>query len=303
MDTQPGTTASVHPDQGYLILALGPQRYVEMAANLAASIRCVDPKRRICLVHDTPVPADLARFFHDFRVMETDRRYPNVMNKLRLFDASPYDQTMYVDADCLLVKNDIDDIWRRAATRPFSITGDKTRTGTWKGMDVPAILRASGAPYLVQMCSGVFYFDKSSEAADFFAAVNELYLTRMDEFGFADLRGEPGQTDEIYLGIAMGMRGMDTDNVGNIGINSWSVSTWRSFWCYANLRGDCLMFKAAGFLFDLPFLPTRAVPLSPTFLHFVGLKPRRLYNRLVRKIMRRVAQQDAHGAQPATAAV
>jgi hypothetical protein len=287
---QPGYT------QGYIIMALGPVRYVEMAVNLAMSIRLMDPSRRICLIHDAPVPPQFAPYFHDFHALAPDPRYPNVMNKLRVFDATPYEQTMFIDADCLLVKHDVDEIWRRATARPFSITGDKQTDGVWKGMDVARMRAATGAPYIIRMCSGVFTFDRSAEATDFFRAVNELYLTKMDELGFADLRGVPGQTDEVYLGVAMGMRGMDAANMDNIGINSWSVSTWRSFWCYADFRGRCLMFKADGFLFGIPYLPTKAVPLSPTFMHFVGLKPRRLYLRLVRKIAAQYAARN--GATP-----
>jgi hypothetical protein len=38
--------------QGYIVLAVGPTRYLDMAVNLAASLKVMDPGRPVCLVHD-----------------------------------------------------------------------------------------------------------------------------------------------------------------------------------------------------------------------------------------------------------
>ena len=150
--------------EGYLILATGPARYIAMARSLAASIRVMDTSaRRICLVHDEnfrPAPGD-TRYFDDYAVLENDPLYPGFMNKIRLFPTSPYRRTMFVDADCLLVKPDISTYWTMAAAMPFAITGGRRTSGEWKGADVAQLLAQEGAPYLVQMNSGVFCFDNS----------------------------------------------------------------------------------------------------------------------------------------------
>ena len=46
--------------QGYITLATGPQEYLEMAANLAASIKVMNSARPVCLVHDAgaAIPTD-----------------------------------------------------------------------------------------------------------------------------------------------------------------------------------------------------------------------------------------------------
>ena len=271
----------VQQGQGYLVIAFGRDHYFQLAANLAASIRIHDPTRRICLLSDRMPSQEVARFFTDFVALPPDDRYPHLMAKLRVFDLTPFEQTMFVDADCIMMKDDADQIWERASSRPFSITGEKRTSGTWKGLDIQKMLSSTGAPYLIQMNSGVFYFDKSQAARSFFEAVNDLFLTCGDQFGGADLWGGSGQTDEPYLGLTMGKLGMDTDNMANVGRNSWSVSTWRTFHC----TNAGLVFKASGFLFGRSYLPTRVALLSPTFLHFVGLKPRYLYRRLVDRVM------------------
>lgn len=271
---------------GYIVLATGSTSYIEMATNLAASLRVMDPGRGVCLVHDdgAEIPADARRLFTDFAALSHDPRYPHVMNKLRLFGLSPYARTMYVDADCLLVKRDVDLQWAKAATRPFSITGDIATSGVWHGVNIADVLRQEGAPYLIRMNAGVFQFDASPEAAAFFAGLDRYYLDRREQLGISLYRGQRTQTDELYLGLWMGLSGMDAGNMANQGRNSWMVSTWRALWCeFRPEQGRSLVLKGDRHIFGLPVLPRRVVPLSPTFAHFIGLKPRRLYARLARR--------------------
>ncbi len=270
---------------GYIVLATGASPYVEMATNLAASLRVMDPARRVCLVHDVDadIPPDARRLFTDFAPLAHDPRYPPVMNKLRLFGLSPYARTMYVDADCLLVKRDVDTQWNRAATRPFSITGGVATQGVWHGVNIAEVLRKEAAPYLIRMNAGVFQFDNSPAAAAFFEGLNRYFLDRAEHLNISLYRGQRTQTDELYLGLWMGLNGMDAANMNNVGRNSWMVSTWRALWCdFRPEEGRSLILKGDRHLFGIPFLPRRVVPLSPTFAHFIGLKPRRLYQRLAR---------------------
>ncbi len=219
--------------QGYIILATGPVQYIEMAANLAASLKVMDPKRPVCLAHDAGavLPEPARALFDDMVALPKDERYPHVMNKIRLFSASPYEQTMFVDADCLLVKNDIDYWWLHAGTRPFSITGGKDTKGEWKGVRIEDIIRQEGAEYLIKMNAGVFQFDKSHEAGLFFEGLERYYIDRMNKLNITNYKGKNSQSFELYLGLWMGKMGMDCHNVENYGINSWMVSTWRAIYC------------------------------------------------------------------------
>lgn len=269
--------------QGYLTLALGPPRYIEMAANLAASIKVMDPGRPVCLVHDAgaEVPWHLRRLFDHKIGLEADPLYPDVMNKIRLFHCSPYEQTMFVDADCLLVKRDIDIYWAKAQEKFFSITGGKRTSGEWKGLKISSIMKQEDVHYIIVMNSGVFYFDKSDHAASFFSELNRFYMLRRNFLGGALHRGVRHQVDEIYFGVFMGLKEMDCNNMNNNGINSWMVSTWRSIYCNVNpTYGTSSFYKPTGFIRNIPIFPTGFDKLSPTFAHFIGLKPRRLYMKL-----------------------
>ena len=208
---------------------------------------------------------------------------------------------MFVDADCLLVKTDIDHYWRAAATRPFSITGGKRSHGEWKGIRIEEVLKQEGAEYLIQMNAGVFYFDKSEGAREFFSSLEKYYLDRMEHLSITNYKGPQSQSFERYLGVFMGLRGMDSGNIPNIDGNSWMVSTWRTLYCDFNTKGRSVIYKPGGFIRDLPFLPTSVTRLSPTFAHFIGLKPRRVYDRVAREFRDLALAQQAPRANAATA--
>ena len=269
--------------QGYLVLATGPVEYTEMAINLAASIRVMDPLRPVCLVHDAgaAITPEMRQVFDDFAEMDGDGRFPNVMNKLRLFDLSPYAATMAVDADCLMVKHDIDRYWAAAAQRPFSITGDKRRGGRWKGIAVRRAPDMVGAPYLIHMNAGIFYFDRSPEAAAFARDFRNFYLEQMERLNITNYKGPNTHSFELYLGLFMGLRGMDTENIRQEDGNSWMVTLWRSVHCDFDPANDVsVVYKLGGNLAGITVLPTGVTRLSPTFAHFVKLKPRGVYGRL-----------------------
>ncbi|MBC4018005.1 hypothetical protein, partial [Siccirubricoccus deserti] len=106
-------------------------------------------------------------------------------------------------------------------------------------------------------------------------------LSQSENLQITNYKGANSHSFELYLGLFMGMKGMDTENMRSSGNNSWMVSTWRAFGCdFRPQDGFSRLLKADRFLFGLPFLPTKFTALSPSFAHFIGLRPRRLYDRL-----------------------
>ncbi|MDO9710540.1 hypothetical protein [Paracraurococcus lichenis] len=285
--------------QGYLTLATGPKKYTDMAINLAASLQVMDPKRPICLFCDeTYKPDEFARFlFRDIIVLPQDSQYPHVMNKIRVFDNSPYDASMFVDADCLLVKNDVDHWWRASSQRAFSITGLPQTAGEWKGVKIEDVIRQENINYLVKMNAGVYYFDKSDSGKDFFKGLKDYYVKSKERLSISNYKGPNSQSFELYLGLFMGKNNMDCTNVANLGENSWMVSTWRALWCdFRPHQGVSTIYKGDDHLFQLPFLPRKVTKLSPTFAHFIGLKPKRIYQKLAAEFRATALMQREKGA-------
>ncbi|HEY2008390.1 MAG TPA: hypothetical protein VGH23_05340 [Rhizomicrobium sp.] len=284
--------------QGYLTVALDQDRYVDMAVNLARSLRHFDKTRPICLVYNDKVSLgpDAKGAFTHFVNMPVREDYLGCMNKIRLDEASPFDETMYVDSDCLLVKGDIDRHWSRMSSGFFSMTGGKRQTGHWNSMDIAKTCEMFSIAYVVQMNSGVFYFKKGDEASRFFERLRELYNKHRDQLSNIH-QGRKGQyADEPFFGVAMGEFGLEPLG-GTPEQGSLMVTTWRAKNCDFRPEVEFSRIdKPASYWFGVSLLPRHWVRHSPTIAHFIGLKPRRLYERTA-NYFRRAAQSEAGAAK------
>ena len=268
-------------NEGYLLLATGPAAYLEMARNLAASLKVMDGSRRVCLIHDlnAGLRSDDPNFFDDFAVLPHDDRFGGLMDKIRLYPISPFDVTMVIDVDCLLSKRDIDQYWEEARRTSFLIAGEKRTCGEWKGVDVANLLTQEGAPYLIEMNSGVFSFQRSNDAKAFFEGLVSFYLRRCIYLKVARHRNKLAQVDEVYFGLWMGLSGMQGwTRKGRA--DSWMVSTWRAVHLHLDPeRGYAVLRKPRHSFAGIPHPLGGWDRLSPTLVHFIGLKPRHLYRR------------------------
>jgi hypothetical protein len=278
--------------QGYVTLATGTQRYVEMAVVLGLSLKTFDPKRPVCLLYDKHVrlPPYSERIFDHAISVTDDAKYPGCMNKARLFDYSPFERTMFIDADCILMKSQVDTYWSRCAGSSFTAPGGRRATGHWEQLDLAATCQRFACPYVVVMNSGALYFERDHTAERVFREIDWLYSHRRDELQRFH-RNQPGQyADEPFFGVAMGRLGLDPVGIDQR-VGSWMVTTWRARRCIVDIdAGVCSLEKPSGF-----WWPTQArfakgwVRHSPVFLHFIGLKPRRTYRRLARQLRQRHA--------------
>ena len=69
------------------------------------------------------------------------------------------------------------------------------------------------------MNSGVFCFERAAAGIAFAEGLIEYYLRRREHLGIGLHRGVRAQTDEIYLGLWMGLNGLDpvADSGGGCG--------------------------------------------------------------------------------------
>lgn len=265
--------------QGYLTVALDFDRYVDMAVNLAFSIRHFDKSRPICLVHNDKVQISEAtrKVFTHFVCLKPREGYLGCMNKILLDEVSPFGETMYVDADCLLVKDDIDRHWRQMANQYFSMTGDKRTSGHWNSLDIGAVRKKFSIPHVIQMNSGVFYFRKGAETTRFFDRLRELFRDYRDMLSNIHQSRAGQYADEPFFGVAMAEFGLDPLD-GVPGSGSLMVTTWRARNCaFDPARRLSRIDKPKSFWFGIRHLPRSWVHHSPTIAHFIALKPRRVY--------------------------
>ena len=91
-------------DEGYLALAFDDPRYLDLAANLALSVRRSDTRPISVAVHEgQDIPQFYRPLFDRVIRIAPDPSVRGAMNKVRMIAFTPYLRTMYVDADCLMV--------------------------------------------------------------------------------------------------------------------------------------------------------------------------------------------------------
>lgn len=254
--------------QGYQIIATGRRKYMELAISCACSIRYWDSKRPIQLVTDMDINdfPGAEKLFDIVTKSYNDKTFFGTLDKLNAEEYSVYEKTMFVDADCLFLKDDIDNIWNAVSGKKFAISGKKSTDGEWYGSDVSEILLKTEISYLVRMNSGSFYFEKQEENQSVLNLSKELYKKYGNFTGHIHRGIAP--PDEPYLALAMGALGLDPEPVKFENGSTWMLST---------IGSDSHSMSA----FDGHPLFNKGEFVSPTICHFVGLEPLQLYNSVV----------------------
>jgi len=257
-------------DEGYLTLATGRQPYVELALNLALSIKHRD-RRPVALLHDgrVEVPTAYRPFFDVVIQAQPDRLLPGIDTKLLLQAYSPFERTLFLDADCLMAKSDADRFWAALKDTPFTVVGDVIKRGPYcKFQDVAELIRKMGLPHMIRHNGGFMAFDQSEAARKLFRQARAYYEEQRDFLSYA--HGDPsrGHNEEPLFAAAMALLGLKPVP-----------------------PRENLIYTARKGPYDIDVLRGRCAyggdpVVSPTFVHFVRLEPRDVYARETARLRR-----------------
>ena len=179
VDPQMGTS-SANPrgsqgmSMGVMTMAYGPPAYIRMAKGMARSIRLHNPGVQLAIVTDRS-PASLRRWFDVVVPLDSDFG-PGLAQKLHLDLYTPFDQTLYMDAD-FLVFADLQRIWDQFRDiQGFSLFGLYLAPGEahYAIDDLPAYMAKLGMSRIVMSNTGILYFDRSPTAGQAFELAREI---------------------------------------------------------------------------------------------------------------------------------
>ena len=255
--------ASHATDEGYLTIATGHQRYVELALHLALSIRHHD-RRPVALLHDerVTVPPAYRPCFDVVVEATTACLLPGIDAKLLLHAYSPFERTMFLDADCLLAKRGIDRFWQLLSGVPFTVVGDVVKRGPCgKFRDVAVLVARMGLPHMIRHNGGFMYFEKGEPARRVFAQARAYYREHCEFLSYVHTDPARGHNEEPFFAAAMSLLGLRP-----------------------LAPRENLIYTARSGPYDIDVLSGRCVygeepVVSPAFVHFVGLEPRDVYAR------------------------
>ena len=160
-----------------MTLAVSHKKYFEYAVDLALSIKLNDPKRPICLLCDDKRKISESRqLLFDYIVEQNEHdKFIGCSNKLTMYEYSPFERTIFFDADTLLVRDNIDFFWEKLKNFSFTLEGHKKTVGMWGDLDVKKIIAELRLPYMIVGPSAFIYFDKSPKARSVFKKIKEYY--------------------------------------------------------------------------------------------------------------------------------
>jgi len=147
---------------GVMTIAFGNKRYRNHAIRLAQSIRLHNPSLMLACVTDTLTDLRLSKYF-DFLIPFRPELGMALEQKLHFDKYSPFERTVVIDSDCLVVGNLQKTI---AATegQDFMVLGHKITKGWWY-MDVTKVMSKYKLEY-IPIFNGGFYFFARNERTE-----------------------------------------------------------------------------------------------------------------------------------------
>lgn len=159
------------PKRGVLILALGSTTYVKYALNLAVSIRKTSPDVAVCLVHsDNLHILEPSQRFYFNRLIKCPAEYYTsngkinyVKAKLFLDKLTPYDQTLFMDADTIVSPyKSVKSIFEKCEGNDFIMVcrGENINSSEWVNRD--EVMKAFELEKWYDCSSELMYFEQTN---------------------------------------------------------------------------------------------------------------------------------------------
>jgi hypothetical protein len=254
------------PQRGVLTLAFGKPMFLDLAKALARSLRLHDPEVPRAVVTDSRDPELLSLF--DIRIDHHPEYGSDVGQKLYLDLYSPFDETLFIDSDCLVIRK-LDPFWTAFQDRDFGACGRRILRAGEKDefVDVDRVLEHFGLDGLPKFNGGIYYFKKNPAASRVFETARGL-IDRADELGFRTFRGG-GLSDEALYSVAMALHGIPLTDMAPGGM--WTGLNATSSLVIDTVRGVCSFAKAGE-------------PVTPDIMHFTSMTDSFPYLRECRKL-------------------
>lgn len=188
-------------NRGILTMAYGSQKYIRLAKALAKSLNLHSPNINRAIVTDSEDP-ELKELYHISIPLKPELG-GGVKQKLHIDEYSPFSETLFIDADCIVVKN-IENLWNFFVNVSFGVVGWQKREGKAFAdiMDVPQIMALFNLDSIPVFNGGLYYFKKNEQANIVFLKARDI-KNNYEKIGLGNFRG--GIADEPAFAIAIAL--------------------------------------------------------------------------------------------------
>lgn len=192
-------------ERGFITIATGSKKYYEMARTLVRSYKLTSPNPvRFGVITDNPNV-----FFQDFDdVIKMENPTCTYMDKIDLIKYSPYDETIFIDSDCIAF-NDLNAYWDDFAQIPdFSVYGTtyyQENQAAWFQMhDVGEY--SQKVKHSINLHGGIYYFRKSPNTERIYSTAVHI----AENYSAYHFRDFSKPADEPVIALAMAVNGAKT---------------------------------------------------------------------------------------------
>ena len=188
--------------RGFVTIATGHNRYYKIARNLLRSYRQFASKR-----YPFAIICDRKNLYTDEfdQVILVEQASCNYLDKLRLYEYLPYDETIFIDADSLAY-GDLDEWWNIfEKADDFSLFGYAwTELDSGKGWFVPKGLKEyrDKVTFILFFNGGIYYMRRSERCKEVFRLAN-YFASNYSNYQF---NGFDSPADEPCLALAMAVQ-------------------------------------------------------------------------------------------------
>jgi hypothetical protein len=238
--------------RGIITLAYGHERFIEQARSLAHSLQVHAPQLPRTLITDSN-SSEIRKQFTD--VIPYRPEYGSgVRQKLFLDLYSPYEQTLFIDSDCLVLGN-LEPFWSAFAGQYFAVPGFRylQKGSTDPYFDVDYALDTLDVTAIPKFNGGTYYFTRSPEADQFFETARKT-LDNWRALRLGEFRRQ-GPNDEVVYSLAMAVHHIGPTWMGSGGM--WTPCGYKGPLFLDALRGECSFEK-------------EGMKLAPEIVHFPG---------------------------------
>lgn len=179
-DAAPARSAA----RGVLVMGYGPKKFVHMAKVLGRSLKlhCDHLPRAVVTDSDDP---ELRKLF-PIQVPFRPEWGTGFMQKTFLNDYSPFEETLYIDSDCLVVRP-FEQVWDMFKGSPFGVVSVPQTEGDCAFHPrVEELLRKLERPSLPIFNGGLYYFRNAPESDAIFKTAREV-MRDFDNWGLKRL--------------------------------------------------------------------------------------------------------------------
>jgi hypothetical protein len=184
--------------RGVITLAQGSDEYMMLAGALLKSLRLNAPDESVAVITDRPDHPVTHRFDHQIALRP--ERGVAFAQKLNLCDYTPYDDTLYVDADCLAY-GALDELWDDfAGTSSVGVLARRTPTPWW----CPDLTRLPPEYQLesyLEFNGGLYFLRAGPAATAVFEEARDVYA-RSREYGLVMFGDLPGDEPAVALALS-----------------------------------------------------------------------------------------------------